>query len=397
MKFKKLLSIILAEIIALGMGVVVFAENVNTDLEEYIVIHNADELNLIRENLNGKYILENHIDLSSCSLWNPIGTKEKPFTGIINGNGYSISNMNSHNGLFGYINGAEINDLGLVNIDISCSTIAKVAGGFSNFAENSTISNCFVDGLITASTGSSSVALACEYTSGTFVGCAKNSAFRNCFSLANNRLDYEKTPIANMGGLVGFSENTQYSCCYSVGEIYAEKPIGNNSSSDNIIIGNLVGYDNGNSKFNYCYDLKNKAFAVGNCKDSIDGITSLTSEEMGRSSSFSGFDFLNTWYMSKTNIPRLLIEKPFFKTTINMKYKEKTSPTIYGNLNISEWQSTNPDAAIISGNEIEAVGKGDTTINIITQDGLVAEINVHVSYAWWQSIIIYLFFGWIWY
>lgn len=397
MNFKKILSFILILILTLGMCSTAFAGSINSDLDDYVVIHNVDELDSVRNNLSGKYILANHIDVSSVSTWEPIGSKENPFTGIFNGNGYSVINITSHNGLFGYIDGAKIEKVGLTNCNLTCSTLSKVVGVVSNYANNSMIINCFTSGLITASTGSSITALAVEYTSGNLVGYASNSTFENCYSLIENILNYEKTPFAQIGGLVGVSENSQYICCYNFGEVSAIKPVNNNSSSNNIHLGDLVGFSNSENTFVSCYETKNSIQPLGNISDTTEGIVSLSKEEMLAQNSFSGFDFTEDWYIKDSISPRLIIEKPLFKTEIKMNYKEKVSPALYGNLVISEWQSNKTDVAVVTGNEIEAIGEGETTIRILTEDNLYAEIRVTVSYTWWQSIIMYLFFGWLWY
>lgn len=397
MIFKKIISIGLVFALSLGMCTIVFANNANAELEDYMVIHNVDELNLVRNNLSGKYILANHIDVSSVDTWNPIGSKEKPFTGSFNGNGFSIVNIKSHNGLFGFIDGAKIENVGLINCNLTCSTLSKVVGIIANFSNNSTIVNCFTTGKIVSSTSSSMTALAAEYTSGSLVGYASNSIFKNCYNLTNNILNYEKTPFAQMGGLVGVAENSQFVCCYNSGEVSAIKPTKSNSSDSNIQLGDLVGLGNGNNIFVSCYESQNSIQPVGNILDPIEGISTLSEEEMLLSNSFLGFDFDNDWYIKDSISPRLVIEKPLFNTEINMHYKEKISPVLYGNLIISEWCSDETEVAVVTDNEIEAVGTGETKIKILTKDNMYAEIKVNVKYTWWQSIIMYIFLGWLWY
>ena len=92
----------------------------------YTVIKTAQDLDNIRNNLSGKYILMNDIDLSSYSNWDPIGENNaSAFNGILDGNGYTISNLTinrpneNYVGLFGVIKGSvEIKNLSLENIDI---------------------------------------------------------------------------------------------------------------------------------------------------------------------------------------------------------------------------------------------------------------------------------------
>lgn len=91
----------------------------------YTGISTAAELNNIRNNLSGKYILLKNISLSSYRSgtgWEPIGAANgETFTGVLDGNGYEISGLtiNAPNisasglGLFGGIDGATIKNLNL--------------------------------------------------------------------------------------------------------------------------------------------------------------------------------------------------------------------------------------------------------------------------------------------
>ena len=109
---------------------------VNPDAQ---TISTLEDLKNISNDLDGDYILTNNIDISDEN-WTPIGTKEKPFTGTLDGNGYTISGLmiegdpftaagEYYYGLFGKIEGssseeiAEISDLTLEgNITLNGST-----------------------------------------------------------------------------------------------------------------------------------------------------------------------------------------------------------------------------------------------------------------------------------
>ena len=56
----------------------------------YTVIKTADELQAMQDDLSGKYILMNDIDLSGYD-WEAVGTNSDSFTGEFNGNGYVIN------------------------------------------------------------------------------------------------------------------------------------------------------------------------------------------------------------------------------------------------------------------------------------------------------------------
>lgn len=104
--------------------------------EGYTCIHNAEELNDVRNNMEGKYILVNDIDISNYSNWKPIGDGGNPFKGILNGNKYTISNLTINEvftatppsepytfryGLFGVMAYGKIEHLSMTGIDIQIS------------------------------------------------------------------------------------------------------------------------------------------------------------------------------------------------------------------------------------------------------------------------------------
>ena len=59
----------------------------------YIGIYTAQDLDNIRNNLSGNYIIMNDIDLSVWGNWYPIGVADSSFTGELDGNGYIVKNM----------------------------------------------------------------------------------------------------------------------------------------------------------------------------------------------------------------------------------------------------------------------------------------------------------------
>ncbi len=75
------------------------------------IISTPEELNSVRNDLDGVYVLACNIDLSSYENWQPIGSRTEPFTGIFFGNSNTISGLhitsctNDVAGLFGYNNG----------------------------------------------------------------------------------------------------------------------------------------------------------------------------------------------------------------------------------------------------------------------------------------------------
>ena len=110
------------------------------------------------------YKLEQDYDLSGIE-WTPVGTNGKPFTGVLDGNGHTISNINvnkfkvsyetadtldwissgDYQGLFGYISGAEIKNLKVSNIifDIDKAPEANYfLGAIAGYATDGSIISC---------------------------------------------------------------------------------------------------------------------------------------------------------------------------------------------------------------------------------------------------------------
>lgn len=102
----------------------------NTNVTSYMLVNNAQDLQDINKFPSGNYALSQDIDLSTTYNFQPIGTKDLPFTGHFNGNGHTISNLhidmsdNDLVSLFGLVIGqynhhAVINDLRLSNFTLT--------------------------------------------------------------------------------------------------------------------------------------------------------------------------------------------------------------------------------------------------------------------------------------
>ncbi|MBD1400415.1 GLUG motif-containing protein [Pelovirga terrestris] len=95
-------------------------------------IATVEQLDAVRLNLDSHFILIADIDLDVAPYntgegWEPIGANAARFTGHFNGNGHVISNLfivrpstpnNEGVGLFGYTQGANISNIGLVNVNV---------------------------------------------------------------------------------------------------------------------------------------------------------------------------------------------------------------------------------------------------------------------------------------
>ncbi len=221
MKIKKFLSIFLAFIMSFGMCSVAFAADEIP--KGYTPICTADDLNNIRNNLSGKYILMNDIDLSSYKNWTPIGTNPTPFTGILDGNNFSIKNLSLKSdintaetdnlGLYGFIKNAAILNLKIDNLNININFPYNsnfFVGGAVAYCYDSKIDSCEVNGNISIKSGGN------IYAGGIvgYIGDAdKSTVIKKCVSQVdmqiigenNSIFDLEVVEYTYVGGIAGYA------------------------------------------------------------------------------------------------------------------------------------------------------------------------------------------------
>jgi putative cell wall-binding protein len=215
----------------------------------FIGVYSPEDLNNVRENLAGSYILMNDIDLSSAN-WEPIGNKSTPFKGIFDGNGHKIigmkititSGQDVYTGLFGYINKGQIKNLGMVdssvkveNNSLDSSTARAYAGSIAGYADNySTISNSYNTGHVEAAS------LFASYAGG-LAGFARYSTITNSYNTGDvnaedaggivGGVEYKPSVItdsyntgnvtgtSSAGGITAFFSGTEISNSYNTGDI----------------------------------------------------------------------------------------------------------------------------------------------------------------------------------
>ena len=205
--------------------------------EFYTAISEAEDLNGI--SLDGKYALVCDIDLGGAK-WTPIGTKEDPFTGEFDGNGYTVSNFKittggAYVGLFGYNNGV-IKNLGVENFTVNVSKNDDVyAGGLVGYNNSGDILNSYAAGNVSATSSRSSA-----YAGG-LVGCNSGSIAN---SYAAGKVSATASDVrAYVGGLVGYNNSGDILNSYATGDVGA-------SSAYDAYAGGLVGRNYGGSILN---------------------------------------------------------------------------------------------------------------------------------------------------
>lgn len=209
----------------------------------------------------GKYItLTQPVDLTGVE-WVPVGTKDKPFGGNFDGNGYEISNLaigsestpskEANVGLFGYVtNTAKFSNVTLKNFGIYTNTEEMAyAGGIVAFAKTNgkaatatVLQNCCVSGTITVdtSTGNKTV------MAGGVIGFGNQ-----CMTVANCSSKVDLTVktgdgIADVGGILGFaSVKGAILNSYYMGQLHVS------SKNANTVVGGILGGSTGMLYNNY--------------------------------------------------------------------------------------------------------------------------------------------------
>jgi hypothetical protein len=159
--------------------------------KHFILIANVD----LDPNLSGRKIFDKAV----------IGPAGSPFTGVFDGNDKKISNFNysstetDYIGIFGYVEGAEIKDLGLIDPNIDALERDYVGSLIGNL-EGGTISDCYVEGGNVV--GDENV--------GGLVGALDNGTITDCYSSA----DVSGTGRIT-GGLVGYGQGGEITNCYT--------------------------------------------------------------------------------------------------------------------------------------------------------------------------------------
>jgi hypothetical protein len=263
------------------------------------------------------FVLTGNISLFGVAQ-TPVGTQAAPFTGVFDGNGFTISfvgiEMTTTNevGLFGYVSNGQIKNLSLTHVMVSgqyqvgglcgwnsgaitnCSVIGTISGvgnvgGLCGYNQLAVFRNCYAAGIVYGTAGS--FGGLCGYTNyGGFVDC-----------YATNSVSGDN----HVGGLCGYSYRGSAANCYSAGVV--------NGTTN---IGGMFGwayYTSSSSPMSNCFwDTQASGQNSGIGYGDIDGVTPKTTIQMQTQATFTdaGWDFTDTdgdaadWQMPTDSYPR---------------------------------------------------------------------------------------------
>ncbi|MDR0407964.1 MAG: hypothetical protein LBH45_03490, partial [Campylobacteraceae bacterium] len=208
-------------------------ENVYFYLDKNVQeIADQGDLNAVRDNLSGKYILTADINLieggagfDDVKGWEPIGAFIRQFSGIFNGNNHTITNLwinrpsDNYVGLFGVVENAQIKNLGVEIAEGKEVNGGDCIGGIAGASVSSTITNSYSTGNINGN----------YYYVGGIVGYIYGGSITNSYSTGNVNGNSE-----NVGGIAGYIDNGIITNSYSTGNV-----------NGSYYVGGITGYVSG--------------------------------------------------------------------------------------------------------------------------------------------------------
>ena len=251
--------------------------------------------------------LMNDIDLSGYQGgegWMPIGTDSYPFKGTFDGNNKVITGLKINHsdtecqGLFGYISGGTVRNLGVININIQGGLNV---GGVAGYLENSgIIENCYSTGTISSEipfcyvggvVGTSyatvrncystcSVSAATSSSSCTVGGVAGRSygSIVNCYS--SGSVNATALYGCCVGGVVGITVGATVNNCYSTGSV--------SGTGGACYVGGVIGFDYGSSVIKCCVALNSSISFSSTGDANVARVVGLGDESLSNNYAFTG-------------------------------------------------------------------------------------------------------------
>ena len=421
---KKLLTLILSALLLCGIVTPAFAAD---DVPEgFTPIRTAEDLNNIRNDLSGKYILMNDIDISAFENWSAIGTKDNPFTGTLKGENHAIKNLktttigdNEFAGLFGYIQNAALSGLA-VDGKISITSGKTTVGGICGFAEESTLDCCRNTVEIhVISTGQSP-----QHLLGGVVGFARQSELTACANLGKVNLTVKDetnshnensvsggicgllsgnmsdcrnagrieinvaNQLVHLGGLVGRLTGGTIKTSYNFGKLAASAAAETPLIECHALIGSYEVFDLEESRSSASERVSSCYYLDATGWDSFG--TALSHKEFRDAERFAGFDFKCVWKLPENAVMPLLRYESELPTIIEKTLTVKTGQTVEietdGAL-VVDAVSDNPEIASVAGTRITGNHPGATTVKVTLEDGTQLQYAVTVRFS---------LLGWLW-
>ena len=262
----------------------------------------AKRVNALADGFEGKHIvLGGNITFGSMYSWIPIGTSSKPFKGIFDGDMHSISGLYANSsldaknkwyiGLFGYLNGATIKNIQVLDSQFQGE---HYLGTIAGTAINSTIDTVYTNATITATSGSS----------GGLLGHLSDGTIRNGWF--DGRITIENQIV---GGITGLGNGNGIGAnivdCLVTGKIISNK------ASGQVYAGGILGIVNaGSAKITNCVSVPEE-FATKAGVTNVDSIigggaakTTISNAYAINSSNLNNYKGVNGYLNTKLEFDR---------------------------------------------------------------------------------------------
>ena len=266
------------------------------------------DLDAVRDNLGGRYILMNDLDSSTAGYetrasptangrkgWQPIGDSREGFSGRFDGQGYEISDLfidrpdENKVGLFAWVEDGIIEDICVTDVNIiGYADVGALAGSVflgsisNSYATGNVIGDDFVGGLV-----------GYNY---------------DCTTMSDSHFTGNVTGGDAVGGLMGGSESCIVTDCYSAGSVTGGEHIGglmgiselcsvtNSYFTGNVTggerVGGLVGVFYGQA-----YEHLSNSYSTGSVSGNI-SVGGLVGENLGRvMNSYSTGSVIGNYYI----------------------------------------------------------------------------------------------------
>lgn len=312
--------------------------------------------------LSSTIILKNDIDFD-LKTWSPIGTKDKPFTGRIQGNGFKISNLNITNnndegfncvGFIGYAKNATITGLIFENTSINDEQIVNhqtttYFGIVCGFLDNSTLAKCGVENTCTIKVSHQNKS---SFSIGGLAGSVENSKISYSYSNAtiNSKMTNGTSFITSItlnyhvGGICGDAKNSSVVNTYSSSTITNDISVSDSFSAD-VCTAGLIGNFNlhpssANVTFNFFSGKVTSSFN-GENNHFVSGVIGYGENKRYMSNNFAIYSVtsynINSTYAEKIALHDALNEEIVqYLTETNLSIKINS---IFSN---TYWDKTNP-------------------------------------------------------
>ena len=380
----------------------VLATALLTSVSAFAQTEISTEAQLKAIDLNGDYVLTQDITLSD-NEWTPIGTSDRPFTGTLDGKGFTIKGLTVGNGandnkaFFGFTNGATVKNIAFTSAVVKGHNQAAIVVAQ---AKSSTLSNIYVSGVVTGrdhvgtiagdardnttitNCVSTAAALSTEHQGGGIAGWTNNSTFS--YNIAYGAVTAPSNGAGGITGMVDDNGKTEYISNLSAAPYIKggnDRTHGingwcggncSNTGNNNLSWANTVYYVGGNEK--KATDITEPSNGSG-----MHG-TVTTTDVLKQAATYTGRGFsTDTWQLTDGQWPRL----QQFATMYDTFTKLSTPPaimtpgqntTVTGETALNRTlsiTSSEPSIILVSGNTLKAEKSGTCNITIAsTSDDL---------------------------